>query len=200
VRKIESEIVVRPKKKKLPKEILTQKDRIERSKATEELNSASLAEMKRLELKKKKPVPQRAKIEGPREITIYRKDGIFVIFEEKLPELLWAKQHDEPAIEIIAVTEARTKKIIKVMDEPAIQTPEEPGPLAVRSSPTILEPTQKNCLQLKKTSPRQKSPTPKSPTQNTSPLKSSTESAKHPTLIETRTRRQIKPNSKYITK
>jgi hypothetical protein len=77
-------------KRKVPVvvEKLTQLQLLEEARVTEIYNTAALEQMKKLEAIKKKPVPIRKKIVGPKITEVYKRDGNFVVFEADLPSIL----------------------------------------------------------------------------------------------------------------
>jgi len=77
-------------KRKVPVvvEKLTQLQLLEEARVTEIYNTAALEQMKKLEAIKKKPVPIRKKIVGPKITEMYKRDGNFVVFEADLPSIL----------------------------------------------------------------------------------------------------------------
>jgi len=77
-------------KRKVPVvvEKLTQLQLLEEARVTEIYNTAALEQMKKLEAIKKKPVPIRKKIVGPKITELYKREGNFVVFEADLPNIL----------------------------------------------------------------------------------------------------------------
>jgi hypothetical protein len=73
---------------------LTQMQLLEEAKSTELFNVATLERMKKLEAIKKKPVPIRKKITGPKVIELHRREGNYVIFEGSELPSLFTIHHD----------------------------------------------------------------------------------------------------------
>jgi hypothetical protein len=84
----------RPKKETQVVVKMTQMQLLEEAKSTELFNVATLERMKKLEAIKKKPVPIRKKITGPKVIEVYKRDLNYVIFEGSDLPSLFTIHHD----------------------------------------------------------------------------------------------------------
>eukprot|EP01127_Copromyxa_protea_P016276 TRINITY_DN4803_c0_g1_i1.p1 TRINITY_DN4803_c0_g1~~TRINITY_DN4803_c0_g1_i1.p1 ORF type:complete len:357 (-),score=90.31 TRINITY_DN4803_c0_g1_i1:39-1109(-) len=103
--------------KSIPK--MSQMQLLEEAKETEILNLQSLEEMKRLDLLKKKKMPTRYKITGPKIVEITNIDGTFVCFNNtSYPAIFNSKSDPYPEKAVCAVTGLPAKYF-----DPLTQTP-----------------------------------------------------------------------------
>jgi hypothetical protein len=103
----------------------TQKQLLEEAKTTELFNIATLERMKKLEAFKKKPVPIRKKIVGPKIIEVYKRNGNYVTFEGELPSLFRKPQTKLKLVLIHSNPSKESSISVNVYANPEHSNPEE---------------------------------------------------------------------------